>query len=86
MILKPIGTVAMVGLVLRGALGQLGAAGGVEHFVCRKLVVEPTLTLGGRRVKVAFDGEVGWMRSPLTIRVLPKPLWLLKVPPAPVDA
>jgi len=77
-ILKPIGTVAMVGLVLRGALGQLGDAGGVEHFACQKLMVEPTLTLGWRSVKVAFDGEVEWMRSPLSIRVLPKPLWLLK--------
>ena len=85
-ILKPVGTLAMVGLVLRGALGQLGDAGGVEHFVCQKLVVEPTLTFGRRRVKVAFDGEVGWMSSPLTIRVLPKPLWLLKAPPAASDA
>ena len=81
-ILKPIGTMAMIGLVLRGALGQLGDAGGVEHFACHKLVVEPTLTLGRRRVKVAFDGEVEWMRSPLSIRVLPEPLWLLKVPGA----
>ena len=79
-ILKPIGTFAMVGLMLRGALGQLGDANGVDHFVCRTLVVEPALALGRRRVKVAFDGEVGWMSSPLTIRVLPKPLWLLKVP------
>ena len=79
-ILKPIGTVAMVKLLLRGAMGKLGGAGGVEHFVCQKLVVEPTLTLGWRSVKVAFDGEVEWMRSPLAIRVLPKPLWLLKVP------
>ncbi len=78
-ILKPIGTVAMVKLVLRGAMGKLGGAGGVEHFVCQKLVVEPTLTLGRRRVKVAFDGEVEWMMSPLIIRVLPKPLWVLKV-------
>ena len=85
-ILKPIGTVAMVGLMLRGAMGQLGDAGGVEHFACRKLVVEPTLTLGRRRVKVAFDGEVEWMSSPLAIRVLPKPLWLLKVPRALLDA
>ena len=85
-ILKPINTVAMVGLVLRGALGQLGDAGGVEHFDCRRLVVEPTIALGRRRVKVAFDGEVGWMTVPLAIRVLPKPLWLLKVPLAPVDA
>jgi len=77
-ILKPIGTIAMLKIVLRGAMGKLADAGGVEHFVCRKLVVEPTLTLGWRSVKVAFDGEVEWMRSPLTIRVLPKPLWLLK--------
>jgi len=81
-ILKPIGTVAMLALVLRGALGNLGDAGGVEHFVCHKLVVEPTFTLGRRRVKVAFDGEVEWMRWPLSIRVLPKPLWLLKAAPA----
>jgi diacylglycerol kinase family enzyme len=85
-ILKPIGTVAMVKLLLRGAMGKLGGAGGVEHFACQKLVVEPTLTLGWRRVKVAFDGEVEWMRSPLTIRVLPKPLWLLKVARALIDA
>lgn len=85
-ILKPIGTMAMVGLMLRGALGQLGDAGGVEHFACHNLVVEPTITLGRRRVKVAFDGEVGWMSSPLAIRVLPKPLWLLKVPRALSDA
>lgn len=83
-ILKPVGTLEMVSLLLRGAMGKLGDAGGVEHFVCQKLVVEPTLTLGRRRVKVAFDGEVEWMISPLTIRVLPKPLWLLKATPAPI--
>ena len=77
-ILKPIGTLAMVKLVLRGAMGNLGEAGGVEHFACQNLVVKPTFTLGRRRMKVAFDGEVEWMTSPLTIRVLPKPLWLLK--------
>ena len=72
--------------MLRGALGQVGDAGGVEHFVCRKLVVEPALTFGRRRVNVAFRCEAGWMSSPLTIRVLPKPLWLLKVPGAVIDA
>jgi len=85
-ILKPIGAVAMAGVVLRGAMGHLGDAGAVEHFTCQRLVVEPALTLGRRRVKVAFDGEVEWMRAPLTIRVLEKPLWLLKVPRAPADA
>jgi diacylglycerol kinase family enzyme len=79
-ILKPVGTMAMFGLMLRGALGQLGDAGGVEHFACQKLVVEPAFSLGRRKVKVAFDGEVEWLKSPLAIRVLPEPLWLLKVP------
>jgi diacylglycerol kinase family enzyme len=79
-ILKPIGTLAMLGLVMRGAMGQLGGAGGVEHFVCQNLRVEPVLTLGRRKMKVAFDGEVEWMMSPLAIRVLPKPLWVLKTP------
>lgn len=80
-ILKPIGTLAMLGLMLRGALGQLGEASGIERFACQSLVVKPSRLLGRRQVKVAFDGEVGWMRSPLTIRVLPQPLWLLKATP-----
>ena len=81
-ILKPIGTLAMLGLMLRGALGQLGEASGIERFVCQTLVVKPPRLMGRRKVKVAFDGEVGWMRSPLTIRVLPQPLWLLKAAPS----
>jgi len=84
-ILKPIGTLAMVGLMLRGALGQLGEASGIERFVCQSLVIKPSRWMGRRKVKVAFDGEVGWMRSPLTVRVLPEPLWLLKAAPL-VDA
>ncbi|MDP2075226.1 diacylglycerol kinase family protein [Hydrogenophaga sp.] len=80
-ILKPIGTLAMLGLMLRGALGQLGEASGIERFVCQSMVVKPTRMMGRRKVKVAFDGEVAWMRSPLNIRVLPQPLWLLKAAP-----
>lgn len=81
-ILKPIGTLAMLGLMLRGAIGQLGEASGIERFVCQTLVIKPPRWMGRRKVKVAFDGEVDWMRSPLTIRVLPQPLWLLKAAPA----
>lgn len=81
-ILKPIGTLAMLGLMLRGALGQLGEASGIERFACQSLVVKTSRLMGRRKVKVAFDGEVGWMRSPLTIRVLPQPLWLLKAAPS----
>jgi diacylglycerol kinase family enzyme len=79
-ILKPIGTVAMLGLMLRGAMGQLGSAGGVEYFPCQELVMEPASAFQAGRVKVAFDGEVAWMRPPIVIRVLPTPLWLLKTP------
>lgn len=81
-ILKPIGTAAMLGLMLRGAMGQLGSADGVEHFPCQELELEPASAFRGRKVKVAFDGEVAWMRSPIAIRVLPTPLWLLKTPPS----
>lgn len=80
--LKPIGTVAMLGLMLRGAMGQLGGAEGVEHFPCQELVIEPASAFRGRRMKVAFDGEVTIMRSPIVIRVMQTPLWLLKAPPS----
>ncbi|MDP2019106.1 diacylglycerol kinase family protein [Hydrogenophaga sp.] len=77
-ILKPIGTLAMLGLMLRGALGQLGDASGIERIVCQSLVVQPRQLMRRRKVKVAFDGEVAWMTAPLNIRVLPHPLWLLR--------
>ncbi len=80
-ILKPISTIAMLGLMLRGALGQLGDANGIERIVCQRLVVTPSRLQRGRAVKVAYDGEVSWMRAPLAIQVLEKPLWLLKAAP-----
>ncbi len=79
--LQPIGTLAMSWLMLRGAFGSLGEADTVESFQFQRMVVTPrtaALASGKRRVKVAFDGEVGWMRSPLEFRVSPRPLYLLK--------
>lgn len=76
--LRPIGTWAMLRLMLHGAMGTLGEAQSVEHFKFEHLVVRPTLTPGRRGVKVAFDGEVMRMRAPLDFRVLAKPLYLLK--------
>ncbi len=84
-ILKPVGTLNMLGLILRGSLGRLGDASGVERVVCESLVVKPERLRSGRKMKVAFDGEVGWMSAPLTIRVLPEPLWLLKGAPTARD-
>ena len=76
--LRPIGVLAMMKLMLKGAMGSLGEAQSVEHFAFKRMVVRPTLTAGRRGVKVAFDGEVTRMRSPLDFRVLDKPLYLLK--------
>ncbi|MES2581929.1 MAG: diacylglycerol kinase family protein [Pseudomonadota bacterium] len=79
--LRPIGTLSMLRLMLKGAMGTLGDAHSVEHFEFQRMVVRPTLTAGRRGVKVAFDGEVARMRTPLNFRVLDKPLYLLKPRP-----
>ena len=76
--LRPIGTVSMFWLLLRGTMGTLGEADTVESFKFHRMLVKPRLALSGRMVKVAFDGEVSWMRAPLEFRVSPKPLYLLK--------
>jgi diacylglycerol kinase family enzyme len=78
LMLRPIGTLSMIGLMLQGAMGRLGEAAGVESFEFHHLVVKPRLLPGRRDVVVAFDGEVARMRSPIDIRVLDKPLYLLK--------
>lgn len=81
-VLKPVGTLAMLWLLARGAMGRLGEADDIEGFALRSITVKPALPYGTRRIKVATDGEVGWMRAPLTFRVAPQPLYLLKPPPA----
>jgi len=78
--LRPIGTWSMLGLLLHGAMGRLGEAAGVESFEFQHLVVRPTLAPGQKEVTVAFDGEVARMRSPVDIRVLQRPLYLLQAP------
>ena len=82
LMLRPIGTLSMIGLMLHGAMGRLGEAAGVEGFEFQHMVVQPTLAPGRREVVVAFDGEVARMRSPIDIRVLHKPLYLLQAPGA----
>jgi diacylglycerol kinase family enzyme len=78
LMLRPIGTLSMIGLMLHGAMGRLGEAAGVESFEFQHMVVKPTLAPGRREVVVAFDGEVARMRSPIDIRVLDEPLHLLQ--------
>jgi len=78
LMLRPIGTLSMIGLMLHGAMGRLGEAAGVEGFEFHHMVVNPRLARGRKEIVVAFDGEVARMRVPIDIRVLDQPLYLLK--------
>ncbi len=77
-VLRPMGTLAMLRLMLHGAMGTLGQADTVDSFEFNRMVVKPRLDYGRRKVKVAFDGEVQWMQSPIEFAVSPRPLYLLK--------
>lgn len=76
--LRPIGVLATLRLLLRGSFGTLGEANSVESFQFHRMVVRPRLGWDGVRVKVAFDGEVNWMRAPLEFKVSATPLYLIK--------
>ncbi|MDB5745081.1 MAG: diacylglycerol kinase, catalytic region [Polaromonas sp.] len=71
---RPIGTLALYGLLLRGLLGRLGEAENIQTFSFRRIMVAPKKM---KRIKVALDGEVAWMRTPLVFEVAPEPLLLL---------
>ena len=73
---RPIGTLALFGLLARGMVGRLGEADHIDSFSFRKLKVAMR---GKRRVKVATDGEITWMTPPLVFQVADTPL-LLMVP------
>jgi hypothetical protein len=55
-VVRPIGPLGMVWLLLRGALGQLGNADHIVHFVCERLIVQP---YGRRRIKIAIGVAIG---------------------------
>ena len=80
LMLRPIGTLAMLGLMVHGAMGRLGEAAGVDSFEFKHMVVRPRLAPGHSEITVAFDGEVARMRAPIDIRVLDKPLYVLQAP------
>jgi diacylglycerol kinase family enzyme len=84
--LRPVGLLKMLGLLWRGAFGRLDEADALIHVATRQLTVRGSRRLGSfgaSRIKVATDGEVTWMRLPLTFRVAPQTLDLLR-PPAEV--
>lgn len=71
---RPIGSWRLLWLALRGALGRLGDADGIDGAAFRNLTVQ---VRGARRVKVATDGEVAMMAPPLQFRVSDRPLRLM---------
>jgi diacylglycerol kinase family enzyme len=71
---RPIGTLAMMGLMLRGAFGRLGDADQVQSFAFRSLTVQARRM---RRLKLAADGEVGVATPPLRFAVSATPLMLM---------
>ncbi len=79
---KPVGTLGMMRLMMHGAIGKLGDADAIESFAFDNMVVRPRMAYTGAKIKVAFDGEVCWMRSPIEFLTPDKPLYLLK-PAAP---
>jgi diacylglycerol kinase family enzyme len=76
--LRPVGRLAMLALVLRGAFGRLGDADQLLSLACVQLTVRPARRFGTRPVKVATDGEIVWLPLPLQFAVAPEPLWLIR--------
>jgi hypothetical protein len=75
---RPVGTLAMLGLLLRGAIGTLGDADAVHVRLTRRTAIRGWQGVWRRHVKVALDGEVLFMAPPLVVEVEPRPLMLLK--------
>lgn len=80
-VLRPVPTLTLLWLVAQGAMGKLGRARGVQHFALSSLTVTPS-SRRVRRLKIATDGEIAWMNTPIEFRVAPEPLLLL----TPIDA
>lgn len=78
--LRPVGTMELLWLTVRGMVGKLGEEANVANFSFRQMTVATSLTLG-KPVKVAIDGEIMWLRGPLEFRVADEPLYALLPPP-----
>ncbi|MFM9894162.1 diacylglycerol/lipid kinase family protein [Achromobacter xylosoxidans] len=79
---RPVGTLALYGLLLRGLFSRLGEAEHVVSFAFDRLMVS---IRGRRRVKVAMDGEISWMDTPLEFKVSETPLPLVVPVAAPEE-
>jgi diacylglycerol kinase family enzyme len=78
-IIRPVDTKTLLWLALRGALGQLGEDRNVHNFSFRRLSVR-VKTDREHRVRVATDGELVWMQSPLHFSIARESLMLMAPP------
>jgi diacylglycerol kinase family enzyme len=78
-VLRRVGVWGMLALLVRALFGRLKEADRVECFAFERMTVRSRFGKG--RFKVATDGEVAWLKGPLTFRVAPHALLLLR----PVD-
>ena len=73
--LQPLSKLRTLWMIVRGVMGRLDGAQGVDSFAFDRLVVQPR-----RRAvsaKVAIDGEIFRLPTPLIFRIAPRPLQLL---------
>ncbi|WP_394752822.1 diacylglycerol/lipid kinase family protein [Crenothrix sp.] len=77
---SPLDRVATLKLIFRGVLGKLGEDENIVNFNFKKMKVRISKFLG-RKVKVAIDGEIFWLKAPLEFDITPQPLWLIKPHP-----
>ncbi len=84
-VLKPVTTIALLQLMLNGALGQLADAEHIVSFAFRQITVHfgSALLRRRKRIKVAMDGEVALLTPPLCFRLAAEELLLLKPEIAP---
>ena len=80
-VLRPLSKLGLLRVLAHGAMGRLGEAPGVDSFEFTRLSVTPS-SRRVRRLKIATDGEITWMDTPIEFRVSPGSLFLLK----PIDA
>lgn len=71
---------SLFALLMRGVMGQLGETDALRRLTFGRMSVRPALR-GVRKLKVALDGEVFWMKPPLVFSVSARPLWLLTPDP-----
>jgi diacylglycerol kinase family enzyme len=76
-IVRPVSRVALLGLALRGAVGQLHDADSVHDFAFATMQVRRPHGRSDRPLKIATDGEVCWMTPPLNFHVDPQQLMLM---------